>query len=176
MGNGPRRLDVFRWGLLPFWAKDPSAGNRMFNARGETVASKPSFRHAFTNRRCLIPADGFYEWTGLRRERQPHYIHRVDGELLAFAGLWESHDTFGLSSTIVTTEASAFMARLHHRMPVILEPESWEAWLADDPESCDPQSLIQSAADGVLASYPVSPAVGNPRNNGPELIEAYEAG
>ena len=169
VGNDPRRLELFRWGLLPFWVKDPAMGSRMINARGETVASKPSFRAAFKRRRCLIPADGFYEWTGPRGKRQPHHIRRVDGELLAFAGLWESHDEFGPSCTI---EANEFMARLHDRMPVILEPEVWDACLADDAAPDDLQALIRPAADGVLASYPVSKAVGNTRNNGPAVVEA----
>ncbi len=170
-GTDPRQLDRFRWGLIPFWAEDSANGSRTFNARGETVASKPSFRNAFKHGRCLIPADGFYEWTGPRGIRQPHCIHRVDDELMAFAGLWETHDDFGQSCTIVTCEPNDFMAQLHNRMPVILEPESWDHWMADDSATKSLQELIAPAADGVLASYPVSPAVSSVRNNGPGLAE-----
>lgn len=175
-GTDPRQLDLFRWGLLPFWAMDVSIGSRMFNARGEMVATKPTFRNAFKSRRCLIPADGFYEWTGPKGQRQPHHIHRVDGHLMAFAGLWESHDEFGQSCTIVTCEPNDFMAHLHNRMPVILEPENWDRWLDDGAESEALHALIAPAADGVLASYAVTPAVGSVKNNGPELAEPLPPG
>ena len=137
-----------RWGLVPFWANDPRIGRRTINARAETVAEKPSFRAAFRARRCLVPADGFYEWTGPRGKRQPLNIHRADGQPLALAGLWESHDEFGPTFTIITTAPNAYMSAIHNRMPVVLEPGDWDAWLAADDE--DPAwraALLRPAAD-----------------------------
>lgn len=170
--DGPRRFEVMRWGLVPFWAKDPRIGRGAINARAETVASKPAFRAAFRKRRCLVPADGFYEWTGPRGKRQPLNIHRADGNPLALAGLWESHDEFGPTFTIITTEPNAYMAAFHHRMPAILEPRDWDSWLAAEDE--DPAwrtAVLQPAAEHVLTSYPVSSAVNSVANNGPELIQ-----
>ena len=170
--DDPRRFEVMRWGLVPFWAKDPRIGRRTINARAETVASKPAFRAAFRKRRCLVPADGFYEWTGPRGKRQPLNIHRADGNPLALAGLWESHDEFGPTFTIITTEPNAYMSTIHSRMPVILEPADWNAWLSASDE--DPgwyTALLRPAADDVLTGYPVNPAVNSVRNNGPHLLE-----
>jgi putative SOS response-associated peptidase YedK len=174
-------MDLFRWGLLPHWAKDPSFGGRTFNARGETVATKPAFRAAFRGRRCLIPADGFYEWTGPRGQRRPLYIHRRDGNLLALAGLWEtwggtdSPDQPALQScTIITTEPNEFMGPIHNRMPVVLEPGDWDTWL--DPDIQDAEGLLgllRPPAEDVLTAYRVSPQVNNVRNNGPDLIRPY---
>ena len=171
--DSPRRFEVMRWGLVPFWAKDPRIGRRTINARAETVAEKPSFRAAFRARRCLVPADGFYEWTGPRGKRQPLNIHRADGNPLALAGLWESHDEFGPTFTIITTAPNAYMSTIHNRMPVVLEPDDWGAWLAADDE--DPAwraALLRPAADHVLTGYPVSPAVNSVANNGPHLLES----
>ena len=162
-----------RWGLVPFWANDPRIGRRTINARAETVAEKPSFRAAFRARRCLVPADGFYEWTGPRGKRQPLNIHRADGQPLALAGLWESHDEFGPTFTIITTAPNAYMSAIHTRMPVVLEPGDWDAWLAAEDE--DPAwrtALLRPAADHVLTGYPVSPAVNSVANNGPHLLES----
>ena len=170
--DGPRRLEVMRWGLVPSWAKDPRIGRRTINARAETLADKPAFRAAFRARRCLVPADGFYEWTGPRGNRRPLNIHRADGHPLALAGLWESHAEFGPTFTIITTAPNAYMADFHHRMPAILEKNDWDAWLAADDE--DPAwraALLGPAADHLLTSYPVSPAVNSVANNRPELIE-----
>lgn len=174
--DGPRRFEVMRWGLIPFWARDSRIGRRTINARSETVAEKPAFRAAFRARRCLVPADGFYEWTGPRRKRQPLNIHRADGYPLALAGLWESHAELGQTFTIITTGSSEFMAGFHHRMPVILEACDWDAWLAAEDE--DPAwrtALLRPAAEHVLTSYPVDPAVNSVANNGPELIHPAKA-
>ncbi len=175
--EGPRRLEVMRWGLVPFWAKDVRIGRRTINARAETVAEKPAFRAAFRRRRCLVPADGFYEWKGPRGKRQPLNIHRADGQPLALAGLWETHDDFGPTFTIITTSPNAYMSAIHSRMPVVLEQCKWDAWLAADEE--DPgwhAALLRPAGDDVLTGYPVNPAVNSVANNGPELIRAKESG
>lgn len=170
--DGPRRFEVMRWGLIPFWARDARIGLRTINARAETVAEKPAFRAAFRARRCLVPADGFYEWTGPRGTRQPLNIHRADGRPLALAGLWESHAELGSTFTIITTGPNAFMAGLHNRMPVILEPRDWNAWLSAEHE--DPAwraALLRPAADDVVTGYLANPAVNSVANNGPELLQ-----
>ncbi len=174
--DGPRRLDVMRWGLIPAWAKEARFGARTINARAETVAEKPAFRAAFRARRCLVPADGFYEWTGPRKCRRPLYIRRADGHPLALAGLWERHREFGRSFTIITTGPSAWMSAIHQRMPAILEPGDWDAWLsADDDDPGWQAALLRPAAEDVLCSHPVSRAVNAVANNGPELIEPVAA-
>ena len=174
--DGPRRLDVMRWGLIPVWAKDARFGARTINARVETVADKPAFRAAFRARRCLVPADGFYEWTGPRKMRRPLYIRRADGHPLALAGLWEWHAEFGLSFTIITTGPSSWMSNIHHRMPAILEPDDWDAWLSgDDSDPGWQAALLRPAAEEVLSCHPVSRAVNAVANNGPELIEPIAA-
>lgn len=182
-----RRLDLYRWGLVPYGAADLSVGNRMINARAETLASKGVFRASLTKRRCIVPADGFYEWkvvggTASKPRKQPYFIRPADGGQLAFAGLWsEWHGEVAgersvvRSTTIITTEANDAMSALHHRMPVILPPDAWDEWL--DPERRDVEDLerLLVPADGaVLAMHPVSPAVGNVRNDGPELIEEVD--
>ena len=173
--DGPRRFEVMRWGLIPFWAKDVRIGRRTINARAETVAEKPAFRAAFRNRRCLVPADGFYEWTGRRGKRRPLNIRRTDGQPLALAGLWESHDDFGPTFTIVTTSPNAYMSAIHSRMPVVLERCNWDAWLSPDNE--DPgwrSALLRPAGNEVVTGYQVDPAVNSVANNGPELIRTAE--
>jgi putative SOS response-associated peptidase YedK len=182
-----RELRTVRWGLVPYWAKDVKIGSRLINARAETVSEKPAFRRAFAKRRCLIPADGYYEWQaaadgGKGAKKQPFYIHRADGRSLAFAGLYElwrdkerpddDPDAWLWSATIITTSASDELGQIHDRMPMIIDPDGWAAWL--DPESTDPgdvRSLLVPAAAGGLESYPVSTAVNSVRNNGPELIK-----
>jgi putative SOS response-associated peptidase YedK len=185
-----RELRVVRWGLVPFWAKDPSIGNRLINARVETVDAKPAFRTAFGKRRCLLPADGFYEWlhvTGQGKARkQPYYIHRADGAGLAFAGLYElwrdksypdDHPRAWLwTAVIITTQAEDEAGRLHDRMPMIVDPGSWQDWL--DPggaRGADLHALLAPAASARLVSYPVSTDVNYVRNNGPALIEPLAA-
>jgi putative SOS response-associated peptidase YedK len=182
--GGVRRVDAFHWGLVPVWAKDPKVGSRMINARAETLASKGAFKPAYRRRRCLIPADGFYEWKRLGGKRkQPYYIHRTDGEPLAFAGLWEvwrGPDKQGdalRSCTIVTTQANETMAPLHDRMPVILPRSAWEAWL--DPANDDIDTLgklLVPAPPTLLTTYPVSTQVNSVRNKGAELLDRVDPG
>jgi putative SOS response-associated peptidase YedK len=183
-----RQLRVVRWGLVPFWAKDIKIGSRMINARAETVAEKPAFRRAFAQRRCLLPADGYYEWQkqdgGLK---QPIYITRADGRSLAFAGLYElwrdaslapaDADAWLWTTTIITTSAPDDLGHIHDRMPMVIDPASWGEWL--DPANHDVSDLrcllVPAVASG-LATYPVSTAVNSVRNNGPELIEPLDPG
>ena len=181
--GGSRRLETFHWGLVPPWADSPAVGSRMINARAETVATRNAFRPAFEARRCLVPADGFYEWKAVpgRPKKQPMFIHRRDGHLMAFAGLWErwrdrTHpDAHWLHScTVITTTANEVMAPIHDRMPVILDPSSWTAWLGDDAEVDELLALLVPAAHDVLDLHPVSADVGNVKNNDPHLVEAID--
>ena len=175
--SGERVVQTLRWGLLPSWAKDETIANRLINARAETLAEKPAFRAALRKRRCIVPADGFYEWAKRPDGKQPYYIHAADGGLLAFAGLWERWtrpddgeiiDSF----TIVTTAANDRLRTLHDRMPVILPPYAVTRWL--DPASTleTARDLLGPCPDEVLALHPVTRAVGNVRNEGSELIMA----
>lgn len=165
-----------RWGLVPSWADDPAVGARMINARAETLAEKPAFREAFRRRRCLIPADGFYEWRAAAGgRRQPWRIARPDGGPFAFAGLWEAWRDPArpeplLTCTIVTTEANADLRDLHPRMPVVLDPADHARWLDPAAEEAALRSLLRPAPEGLLESYPVSPAVNDVRNDSPELL------
>ncbi len=178
-----RELHVARWGLVPSWAKDPSVGARMINARFESVHEKPAFRRAFAKRRCIVPADGYYEWQTLEGgAKQPHYISRADGGVLAMAGLYEmwrprgSDDEWLLSCTIITTEATDDVGRVHDRMPMIVESDRFGAWL--DPAltgSDEARSLLRPAAVGLLESHRVSTAVNKVQNNGHELVEPLPA-
>ncbi len=178
-----RTLRVVRWGLVPSWAKDPSIGNRMINARMETVAEKPAFRRAFAKRRCLLPADGYYEWYGETKGRkQPFFIRPADGGVLAMAGLYElwkdpsataeNQDPWLWTCTVLTTSATDDLGRIHDRMPLLVERQRYAEWLDpahDDPETL--RSLLVPAAPGRLSAYPVSTDVGNVRNDGPQLVE-----
>lgn len=216
--EGERTLGTFRWGLVPPWAKDPSIGSKMINARAETVATKNSFRNAFKHKRCIVPADGFYEWQVItdrgdharKPTKQPVWIHRVDGQPLAFAGLWELWrprapstlaSTLASSAvegsdavapsvaepaneplrtcTILTTSANDRLSPVHDRMPVILPESAWERWLdagfGADPDELDVlQGLLIPAANDVVTFHPVSTAVNNVRNRGPELIRRFD--
>jgi putative SOS response-associated peptidase YedK len=173
------RLDFHRWGLIPSWAKDPAIGSRLINARSETVAEKPSFRAAFKRRRCLVLADGFYEWETLgdRQTKQPHYIFLKDHRPFAFAGLWEhwSDSTSGSelqTCTILTTAPNALMEPIHTRMPVILAPADYAAWL--DPDYHQPQALqemLRPYDDEAMDRYRVSTLVNRPQNDLPGCIE-----
>jgi putative SOS response-associated peptidase YedK len=183
-----RQLRVLRWGLVPSWAKDPSIGNRMINARMETVAEKPAFRRAFAKRRCLLPADGYYEWYPTQEltaagkpRKQPFFIRPKDGSSLAMAGLYEiwrdptrdedDPDRFRWTCTVITTDAPDDLGRIHDRMPLMVERQNWSGWL--DPTA--PQDalleLLVPAAPGLLEAYPVPTLVNNVRNNGPELSD-----
>jgi putative SOS response-associated peptidase YedK len=190
--EGPaRELRVVRWGLVPSWAKDPSMGGRLINARAETVDSKPAFRKAFARRRCLLPADGYYEWQPKevdgRTVKQPYYISRADGGPLAMAGIYElwrdravpdDHERAWLwSAAIITTDAPDELGRIHDRMPMIIGADSWADWL--DPASDDPadlRALLAPAVSGGLVWRPVSTEVNSVRHNGAQLIEPVEPG
>ncbi len=168
---GERDLTFFRWGLIPSWAKDIKIGSRMINARSETVAEKPSFRAAFKRRRCLIPADGFYEWQKRNGGKQPMFIHPAEGEErpFALAGLWELwRDADGgtlQSCTILTTSPNELMAPIHNRMPVIIEPEDYDLWLDPEPNPEQGLHLLRPYPAEKMAAYPVSTLVNNPRND-----------
>jgi putative SOS response-associated peptidase YedK len=183
-----RQLQVFRWGLVPSWAADRSGGARMINARAETLAAKPAYRAAFERRRCLVPADGWYEWRS--REHQPgkqaYYLTAADGGLLAFAGLWETWRGRGpddnpggalwWTCSVVTTAAIGDLADIHDRMPLVLPPDRWAQWLGEAP--ADPDRLLAPTPDEVVAALevrPVGAAVGNVRNNGRHLIDPIAA-
>ena len=193
-GSVVRRLSPLIWGLVPSWAKDPKGGARLINARVETVAHKPAFRRAFAARRCLLPADGFYEWYAPdaaepiggrapagRRRKQPFFIHRVDGGLLVMAGIYEiwrdpakdrEDDSAWLRTcSVITTEATDAVGHIHDRMPMVVPRQSWDAWL--DPTLTDPAAaldLLQVTEPTALEAYAVSPAVNSVRNNDPSLL------
>ena len=170
-----RKLEMFHWGLIPSWAKDPAIGNKMINARAETVSEKPSFRSAFKRRRCLILADGFYEWQKTDDGKQPYHIKMEDDSPFAFAGLWEVWDKYGeeiRSGTIITTGANDLMSEIHHRMPVILHPEDYGIWLDPDFDEKEPlTSLLKPYPAHAMKAYPVSRRVNKPSNNEPSVLE-----
>ena len=170
------RADAFKWGLIPSWAKDHKIGNRLINARGETLAEKPSFRTAFKRQRCLIPATGFYEWQRNPdgRTKTPMYIALKSGTPFAFAGLWESwHSPEGQhiqSCTIITTEPNDLMAPIHNRMPVILPANAYNLWL-DPAERTDLQELLIPYSAQEMIAHPVSTLVNNPRNDTSDCLK-----
>lgn len=180
--DGTRRLGTFRWGLVPFWAKDPKVGNRMVNARLETLQSK--FKRTLERRRCLIPADGFYEWQDRPegQRKQPFFIHRKDGEPLVFAGLWEvwhdpeAPDAESLRTcSIITTDANQVVARTHDRMPVMLPRAAWEPWLDVEQHDVDAvRNVLVTASPEALEVYPVSTEVNSVKNDGAHLVEPLE--
>jgi putative SOS response-associated peptidase YedK len=196
-GEPRRRLAVVRWGLVPAWAKDPSVGSRMINARMETVAEKPAYKRAFARRRCLLPADGYFEWytpteddaprgRGGKPVKQPFFIHPRDGSSMAMAGIYEiwhdktlpDDDPAGWLWTVsvLTTQAEDALGRIHDRMPLLVEPDGWGAWLDPDADDADrARSLLVPAAPGLLDAYPVSTAVNSVKNNGPELLDPLPA-
>ncbi len=172
-----RQFQLLRWGLIPAWAKDATMGSKLINARAETVAEKPSFRSAFRHRRCLVIADGFYEWRREDGKKQPFYFRMQDRQPFAFAGLWEHwQDPKGEaidSCTILTTEANELLQQIHERMPVILNPKDYDLWL--DPTVQKPeqlQQLLQPYSSAMMTSYPVSTKVNKPTNDTPELINS----
>ncbi len=180
--TGLRRLDGLRWGLVPFWAKDKAIGNRMINARAETVAEKPAFRQPFRQRRCLVLANGFYEWKRIGDNKQPFYITREDGEPFAMAGLWESWrdrtaaDPEALETcTILTTTPNRLMENIHQRMPVILDPQPISQWLDPRADARQLQPLLGPYGGDGLVAVPVSSKVNNARNQGAGLVEPVAA-
>jgi putative SOS response-associated peptidase YedK len=175
--DGKTHLRLLHWGLIPFWAKEKSIGNRMINARSETVAEKPSFRNAFKKRRCLVVADGFYEWKKAANGKQPYRIVMKDREPFAFAGLWESwrdkeDDREVESCTFISTDSNETMRQIHPRMPVILGAKDHGLWL--DPEAPGGADLLKPCPDAWLEAYPVSTHVNKPSNNDPTCIEPLE--
>ena len=173
-----RRLRAVRWGLVPSWAKDPKVGARFINARQETLADKPAFRSAYARRRCLVPADGYYEWQQQDGRKQPWFLFDRGGDPLAMAGLyevWRAPDGGRLwTCTVVTTSAADEHGDIHDRTPLLVPREAWGRWL--DPELPDPgDDLLVPGAGGVLDAYEVGPAVGNVRNDGPELVQPVVA-
>lgn len=165
-----RHFQLLRWGLIPAWSKDPAIGNRLINARGESVATKPSFRSAFKRRRCLIAASGFYEWQKLNRGKQPYFIRLRDQPLFAFAGLWETWQDIA-TATIITTTANPDLEPIHDRMPVILQPQDYDQWLDPDFQNLDQlQSLLQPLPDSTIESYPVSSQVNTPSHDSADCM------
>lgn len=173
--GGEREMTFLSWGLVPFWADDPKIGNRMINARSETAHEKPSFRAAFKYRRCIIPADGFYEWKKQSGAKQPMLIHKQDDSPFGFAGLWERWEKDGSaieSCTILTTEPNELLRSIHNRMPVILEPADYDEWLDRSVQAPDPlRHLMRPYTGGDLTVTPVSTLVNNPRNEDPACVQ-----
>ncbi len=176
-----RQLRVLTWGLIPSWAKEASIGNRMINARMETVASKPAYKRAFAKRRCLLPADGYFEWYPTEQAgKQPYFIRPTDHGTLAMAGLYEiwrdpdraddDPDRFRWTCTVITTDAEDDLGAIHDRMPLMVERDRWGPWLDPRTPADELLDLLVPAAPGRLEAYPVSKRVGNVRNNGPELL------
>ena len=184
--GGARRLDTFHWGLIPFWAKDRKVGQRMINARAEGIGEKGAYKRAFTKRRCIVPADGFFEWRrepGAKR-KQPMFVQRVDEEPLAMAGLWElwkpketedDPSTWVRSCTIITGDPNEVIAPIHDRMPVMLPPSAWDEWLDPDNDDLDTLGkLLVPAPVELLVARPVSLRVNDVRNDDPGLLDPFD--
>jgi putative SOS response-associated peptidase YedK len=177
-GSDRREFASARWGLIPSWARDPSVGSRLINARSETAHEKPAFRAAFRSRRCLIPASGFYEWRRVEQKKQPYFIRMRDVSPFAIAGLWEARDGPDGSRTetcaILTTGANPVVSPLHDRMPVIIEPGQYARWL--DPKVGNPEELkplMAPYSPEPMEAYPVSPRVNNPSVDDPECLASF---
>lgn len=175
--NDERQFQMLRWGLIPSWAKDLAMGARLINARAETAAEKPSFRAAFRHRRCLVVADGFYEWQRQEGKKQPFYFRLQDGQPFGFAGLWERWEAPDgetiESCTILTTEANELLRPIHDRMPVILDPKDYDLWLDPGVQKAEPlQQLLRPYLAKAMTSYAVSTKVNNPANNTPDCINS----
>ena len=173
--TGQRHLDALRWGLVPRWAKDPSVGSRMINARSESLAEKPAFHEAFARRRCVVTADGFYEWKAEGKSKQPFAVAMADGAPMALAGLWEGwrgpEGEVLRTFTIVTGEANAKLSAMHHRMPVILPREAWPAWLGEtETDEAELRELMRPCPPEWLAVWPVSTRVNKVAENDPALL------
>jgi len=177
-----RSLRLMRWGLVPFWAKDLSVGNKMINTRAETAAEKPAFKRALASRRCLVPADGWFEWRRTGKEKEPFYMTGPDDSSLAFGGIWETwrpkDDADAeplITFSIITTDAAGQLTDVHHRMPLIVPRQRWDGWL--DPDRSDVTDLLVPTPEDIVASLelrPVASLVNNVRNNGPELLARVE--
>lgn len=172
--DGERELAMLRWGLVPSWSQDPKSGYSTINARAETVAEKPAFRSAFKSRRCLVPADGFYEWQKVDTRKQPYRIAMKDDGLFAFAGLWERWEKGETieSFTIIVTQANDLLKPIHDRMPVILDPLDYEPWLDTGTSPAAAQKLLRPFPSDAMRAYPVSTRVNSPRNDDASVIEA----
>jgi putative SOS response-associated peptidase YedK len=178
--DGQQQFDYFRWGLIPSWAKDTKIAASLLNARSETVAEKPAYRAAFKSRRCLIPADGYYEWKREGKAKQPYLYEINRGQPFAFAGLWESwrgpagNDAPLLTCSVLTTEANSLAAAVHDRMPVILQPADYQAWLdpATRPDALKP--LLRPYEPDAMTARPISQFVNNARNEGEQCVAAWE--
>lgn len=172
--DGVREISVLRWGLIPFWAKDVSIGSRLINARAESVHSKPSFRNAFRKRRCLIPANGWFEWATAGARKQPYFIRYESAGPISIAALWEIWDkeeqpleTF----TLITTEVSGALSKIHHRQPAIIDSENWDEWLNPTTSVRSLLDLVQTPNEGPYKHYAVNTTVNNVRNNTAEILE-----
>jgi len=176
LSSSPNKAVIMKWGLVPFWAKDPKIGNRLINARAETIATKPAFRTSLKRKRCLVPATGFYEWKRLGKEKQPYYVHMKDDSFFAFAGLydrWKTPEGDDLYSfTIITTQPNPLMAKIHNRMPVILQEKDEDLWLAPGELSDEDRKLLLGPFPSrQMEAYEVSREVNNPTSDSDELIK-----
>jgi putative SOS response-associated peptidase YedK len=178
--RGEREGTMLKWGLIPSWSKEPGIGNKLANARADTVAEKPAFRSAFKKRRCLVVADGFYEWRAGPGGKTPYYFQLKDGSPFAFAGLWERWEKGEEpveSCTLITTEANGVVGPVHNRMPVIIDPSSIERWLDPNEQRAEAlKSMLVPLPDEWMTAYPVSKLVNNPRNEDPRCIDPAGSG
>lgn len=173
--SGGREASLLKWGLVPRWAKDAAIGNRLINARSETVTEKPSFREAFARRRCLVPADGFFEWSRRGDGKRPFYFHMRDGEPFAIAGLWECWEGEGgplETCTLLTTGANELLAPHHDRMPVIVRPEDYDLWLDAGVRGAALLNLLRPYPHEEMGAYAVGTLVNSPSNDGPRCVES----
>lgn len=169
-----KKISSMKWGLVPSWAKDPSIGDRMINARSETIHEKPSFRNAFQRRRALIPASGFFEWKREGNAKTPYFIGMKEMKTFAFAGLWERwihDDNFLETFTILTTEANELVRLIHDRMPVIIPENAYDKWLHPSTDLSQIIPLLAPYPEDTMQAYPISKLVNNPKNDGPEILE-----
>jgi putative SOS response-associated peptidase YedK len=181
LNEGKRQFALVRWGLLPSWVKDPKTFTLLINARGESASDKPAFRNAMKRRRCLIPADGFYEWKAVAGRKQPFYVRAKSGKPFAFAGLWETwmgpNGEELETAAIVTTRANRTLAAIHERMPVVVPPEAFDLWLnCAEVDGKTAEALIQPAPENLLEAYEISPAVNRTANDNAKLIERTAPG